>query len=172
MSIPQYETVRLLEELVPRYSATNLRSGVLFFGGAQKCGSARVGGRKGPPYDRRALTLPRKKKERLIAGYSAKYPYNLYMGIPLPDPSFPICSLYMLRVKFEPESSSSHESSSSQVRFLLFSFSFCFVFVFIKGYDCDSCFHIDVPTDVRSIKHERDIIVNTIARIHYCSVAN
>ena len=75
-------------------------------------------------------------------------------------------SLFIVRVKFEPESSSSHESSSSQVPFLLFSFPFCFDFVFIKGCDCDFCFHNDVPTDVRSIKHERDIIVNAIARIH------
>ena len=75
-------------------------------------------------------------------------------------------SLLVVRVEFEPESSSSHESGSSQVPFLLFSFSFCFVFVLIKGSDCDSCFHNDVPTDVRSIKHERDIIVNAIARIH------
>ena len=76
-------------------------------------------------------------------------------------------SLLVERVKFEPE------SSSSQVPFLLFSFSFCFVFVFIKGSDCDSCFHNDAPTDVRSIKHERDtcIIVKANTRIH-CSVAN
>ena len=59
-----------------------------------------------------------------------------------------------------------HESSSSQVPFLLFSSSVCFVFVLIKRYDRDPCFHNDVPTDVRSIKHERDIIVNAIARIH------
>ena len=32
--------------------------------------------------------------------------------------------------------------------------------------DHDSCFHNDVPNYVRSIKHERDIIVNAIARIH------
>ena len=80
-------------------------------------------------------------------------------------------SLLVVQVEFEPESSSSHESSSSQVPFLPFSFSFCFVFILIKGCDCDSCFHNDVPTDVQSIKNERDIIVNAIARIH-CSVAN
>ena len=57
-------------------------------------------------------------------------------------------SLLVVQVEFEPESSSSHESSSSQVPFLPFSFSFCFLFVLIKGSDCDSCFHNDVPTDV------------------------
>ena len=74
-------------------------------------------------------------------------------------------SLLVAGVKFEPESSSSYESSSSQVPFLLFSSSVCFVFVLIKGYDCDPCFHNDVSTDVRSIKHEGDIIA--IASIHY-----
>ena len=81
-----------------------------------------------------------------------------------------VCSLYEL------SSSPSQVRVTSQVRvrkvpFLPFSFSFCFGFVSIKGCDCDSCFHNDVPTDVRSIKHERDIVVNAIARIH-CLVAN
>ena len=80
-----------------------------------------------------------------------------------------VCSLY------ESSSSPSQVRLTSQVRvrfrFFYFLFSFCFVFVFIKGCDCDSCFHNNVPTDVRSIKHDQDIIVNAIARIH-CSVAN
>ena len=52
-------------------NSSNLRSGVLFFGGARKCGNARVGGReKGE--NSRAATLSRspEKKERLIAGYN------------------------------------------------------------------------------------------------------
>ena len=65
-------------------------------------------------------------------------------------------SLHVARVKPEPESRVKFESGS----FLLFSFSFYFFFVLIKGSDCDSCFHNDVPTDVKSI------IVNAIARIH------
>ena len=59
---------------------------------------------------------------------------------------------------YESSSSPSRVRVTSQVPFLLFSFSFCFVFVFIKGFDCDSCFHNDVLTDVRSIKNERNII--------------
>ena len=58
-----------------------------------------------------------------------------------------------------------------RLRFFCFFFFFCFVFIFIKGCDCDSSFHNNVPPDVQSIKHERDIIVNAITRIH-CSAAN
>ena len=65
---------------------------------------------------------------------------------------------------------------SEGTRFLRFRF-FCFLSHFAlclslsKCCDCDSCFYNDVPTDIRSIKHERDIFANAIARIH-CLVAN
>ena len=55
-------------------------------------------------------------------------------------------------------------------------FFISFVFVFIKGCDCDSCFHnnYDVPTDVRSFKHEREVIQEHCQHDHEneCSVAN
>ena len=76
-------------------------------------------------------------------------------------------SLHVARVKPEQESS----PSPSQVRVTnqvpeSGSFSFVFFFLLLRFrldqrlLDCDSCFHNDVPTDVKSI------IVNAITRIH------